>query len=54
MICVVLGHKKGRKFVYSGGGLVMELCKRCYKTLDVVAVEDFAFGDELLDFMAAT
>lgn len=51
MRCLLRGHVKGDEFWYAGTGMVTERCSRCGKFLQNIAVDDWEYGDLLLEFL---
>ena len=51
MKCLLKGHVKGEAYEYHGKGIVVEVCLRCGKPVGQVAVDDWEFGNLLIEFL---
>jgi hypothetical protein len=49
--CLLKGHVKGEAYEYRGMGMVVEVCIRCGKKVGRVPVDDWEFGDLLIEFL---
>ncbi len=51
MKCLLKGHVRGAAYEYHGKGTVVEICIRCEKPIGRVSVDDWEFGDLLIEFL---
>lgn len=51
MQCWLRGHMKGEAYEYHGKGVVVEVCIRCQRVVGEVAIDDWEFGDLLIEFL---